>query len=468
MGVMHASQKAHIAVLLTTGLLIAGQARAQDIVPRKEQWGEPRAGVQVSLSAAGPAAVGGKLPLTLVVRNVGRTAVTFSKTEPAFAWFTVVRTRDEAWLTEKIALKTLAPDWPGRLIGKTSVEFKAFDLAPHNVYPYALGREILKTYLGVKGAKPLPPTKGTLAGTLRAGAMIVRCRLVLPRPADKPLILTSNKLTVDVAPPDLSALGEAPRKAYVAKLLKQFDRDPWSGQAACATSVKIGTSVVPYLAKAAFERSRPGHSRLWITAAIAQIRCETSVRTLVKLLEEADAGVRQVVAYHGPAQRSEVLDKAIRARTLAMKDPRMTALALVGFLAHRGTVHDDLLAASLDSEDPRVRTAAAAALSGHASAQNVLRITALLKDKHERVRGAAAATLGAMGSKGAETVRTRRVAGALIEALDAPGEVARQRICAALGVLTGKERPYDPSAAPTDREKTLAAWRNWWKDIERK
>ena len=368
----------------------------------------------------------------------------------------------------KIAIKTLAPDWPARLTGKTRVAIKAFDPAPRNVYPYALSRKILKNTLGIKGAKPLPPTEGMLARSLRSGAMIVRCRLYLPRPDETPLILTSNKLTVDVAPPDLSALDEAPRKAYVAQLLKQFDRDAWSGQAACATSVRIGNSVVPYLAKAAFERNRPSHARLWITAAIAQIPCETSVKTLVKLLNETDAGVRRVVAYHGPGQRSARLDKAILARVLALKEPHMTALAVVGFLAHQGTVHDDLLAVSLESKDPRVRTSAAEALSHHASAENVLRITALLKDTHERVRGAAATTLAAMGSKSAETVRTRRVAGALIEALDAPGETARHRICAALSTLTGKDMPYNAAAPHADRQKTLAAWRAWWKDLNRK
>jgi len=455
-------------IVITAVLLGAVAGGAAGAEPPVEQWGQPRAGLQLSLTAVGQPALGAKLPVRLAVRNTGTSTVQFSETEPALAWFTVVRSRDEAWLTEKVSLKAVAPNWPARIVGGKGAAVKAFDLAARHVYPYAHSREILKNYLGIKDAKPLPATVGTLGRNLRSGAMVLRCRIVLPRPDDKPLILTSNKFTVDVAPPDLAALAEAERKAYVARLLKRFDRDPWSGQAAHDICVRMGTSVVPYLAEAAFERNRPGHARLWIAAAIADIPCPTSVETMIKLLGERHAGVRHVVAYHGPKQRNAKLDKAILARTLERKDPRMTGLAVVGFLAHQGKVHDSLLAASLDSNDPRVRTVAAEALSQHASVQNVLRITALLKDKHERVRGAAATTLAAMGSKNAKTVHTHRVVGALVQALEAPGETARHRICAALSALSGRNMPYDTNAPEADREKILDAWRQWWKETKHK
>ena len=452
--------------IVIAALTFAAAAGADAADPPAEQWGQTSAGLQVSLTAAGPTAVGARLSVRLAVRNVGTTDLQLSRTAPAFAWFTVVRTRDEAWLTEKIAMKAIAPDWPARIAGRKGVTVKPFDLAARNVYPYKLSREILKNYLGYKDAKPLPTTEGALAKSLWSGKMIVRCRIVLPRDDDKPLILTSNKLTVLLAAPDLGTLDDSQRKAYVARLLEQFNRDPWSAQGAHDIAVSIGKSVVPYLAEAAFQRNRPGHARLWIAAAITDIPCKKSVEALVKLLGEENAGVRHVAAYHGPKQRNPALDKAILARTLELKDSRMTALAMVGFLAYQGKVHDKLLASSLESEDPRVRTLAAEALSQHASQTNVLRMTALLKDKHERVRGAAATTLAAMGSKNAETVRTHHVAGALIEALDAPGETARHRICAALGTLSGKSIPYDTNASPAERAKTLDAWRKWWQETK--
>lgn len=456
------------ALSLTAAVSLAAcLAAARDAARPVPQWGRTSAGVQVSLSAVGPAAVGARLHVKLMVRNVGAANVQLSETAPAFAWFTVVRSREEAWLTDKIAMKTVAPDWPARLVSGKTTAIKAFDLGLRKTYPYALSREVLKNYLGYEDAKPLPASTAALGEVLWSGPMILRCRLCLPRPDGKPLILTSNKITIDVAPPDLADLSAARRKVYVARLLKQFDRDPWSGQAAHGICVRIGKSVVPYLAEAAFQRHRPSHARLWITAAIAQIPCEKSVRTLTKLLQDSSAGVRHVVAYHGPKQRNPALDKAILARTLELNESRMTALAMVGFLAHQGKVHDDLLAASLESPDPRVRTVAAEALSQHASQTNVLRITALLTDAHERVRGAAATTLAAMGSKRAETVHTRRVFAALIAALDAPGETARHRICDALGKLTGKSIPYDTSAPAAQREKTLDAWRQWWKKLEK-
>ena len=134
----------------------------------------------------------------------------------------------------------------------------------------------------------------------------------------------------------------------------------------------------------------------------------------------------------------------------------MTALALLGFMVFRGSTPEELLRIGLDSEDGRARAAVAHALRGRASASNVARLLALLNDTDQRVRSTAARTLAAMN------VRSNRVIGGLLAALDLPGELARARICAALGELTDKNLPYDPEADEPARRATLLAWKTWW------
>jgi len=138
---------------------------------------------------------------------------------------------------------------------------------------------------------------------------------------------------------------------------------------------------------------------------------------------------------------------------VAGEAPQLAAWALLGFMVHRKTVPE---AAGLESKDPKARTTAAEVLARHASDENLSALVGLLADENDRVRGVAAKMLGQ--SKRAEP----RVLGALVKALDRPGESARERICRALSDLAGKEMPYDPSADASTRAATLAAWKAWW------
>jgi hypothetical protein len=64
-----------------------------------------------------------------------------------------------------------------------------------------------------------------------------------------------------------------------------------------------------------------------------------------------------------------------------------------------------------------------------------------------------------LGSSGR---KTPQVIGALVKALDLPGESARVRVAAALSALTGRAAAYDPKADEATRARTLADWKAWW------
>ena len=194
---------------------------------------------------------------------------------------------------------------------------------------------------------------------------------------------------------------------------------------------------------------------MWLTAALADIRDKRAAEALVGLLDKGGAGVANVVAYHGPKQASEKLDRAIVAAAAKGKDHSLTSYAILGFMVFRGKVPGKLLEIGIASDDPRARATVAKAMAGYASDFNIRGLVKLLKDTDQRVRSAAAATLGMMKRP------LPIVLAGLVDALGVPGESARTSICRALSDLAGKDMPYDLAATEDARRKTIMAWRAW-------
>jgi hypothetical protein len=279
---------------------------------------------------------------------------------------------------------------------------------------------------------------------------------VLPRRQGRQAILTSNTLRADVDPPAWDELTKTQQAAYTKELLKRFNKSAWSGQQAHHAAVKIGKPLVPALIEAAGQVKRPGHSRMWLTTTLADIRDKRSAEALIDLLNDKTAGVRYVVAYHGPKQQSKPLDAAIlRSATAGKADLRLKSFALLGFLVHRSKVPEKLVAASLESDEAKVRAAAARALSRRASAANLQRLVKLLRDDSARVAATAAKVLGAMGSRRTDVI------GGMIRALDKAPDSVREAICASLVKLLGRGKTYDASASDAERRAVIKHWKDF-------
>ena len=181
-----------------------------------------------------------------------------------------------------------------------------------------------------------------------------------------------------------------------ATLLKQFDRDAWSARSAHEQAVKLGKQVLPDLIVAAEEQSRPEYSRLWLATAVADIEDKKAADALIALLGDRLETVRSVVAYYGPKQKSQELDRAIVHKAAQGTDASLIAYALLGFMVFRETVPDERVKAGLESDNSKVRATAVKALKGMASELNVSRLKKLSKDTDERVRATARKVLDAM------------------------------------------------------------------------
>ena len=450
---------------------MAAQAAAEEspaipVAPEQAEgpsaWGPPGGGLVAKLSVESNVVAGGAIRVTVFLRSAAGGVVTLPPAKTIVGWLAVAQTTPgskKAFYTERIFLAKGIADWPAELSGDRVLAAKPVDVSGLAAYSNEDARKLLMAYVAEAAGKPaeaLPAAAGKLGKLLATGKATAKFTVCLPVAGAAPVTVTSNRVDFLVGTPDYKTLSPEARKAFEAELLKEFDRDAWSGSQAHDAAVTVGKEALPVLIAAAGETNRPPHARLWLVTALCDIQDDRAVDALIKLLDDPLPGVRSVVAYHGPKQKSARLDKAIIEKAQAGKDSGVAIWALMGFMVNRGTAPDEVLKASLDSSDPQARARAVEQLAQSANETNLARLAGLATDKDERVRGTAVSMLSKMNN------RSPIVMGALIKALGMPGETVRQRACATLSEWTGQKRPYDPAADQATRERTIAAWKDWW------
>lgn len=369
-------------------------------------WGPDKAAVAVGIDIDQPVVFGQKLLVRVWLQNSGTAAVRLPATQPAgaepFAWLFIVRHGPDGksgFYSQKAPAIAHMKDWPAQLAGGTIIELPVVDSGRLAIMPYASGLKIENGY-----PKPLAATAPaggpqTVGDCLAMDKLSLRLMLFLPGGADGDMLLTSNTVEFDVLPPDMKTAGDGVRDAFAAELVRAFRANEYQGQRAHAAALKAGPSIVPELVKALAAKDAKPHTRMWIATALADLRDDRAAAELICLLDDSQAGVRYVVAYHGPKMNNAQLDKAIVEAAASGTDAGMTAWALVGFLNFQKNVQERLVTAGLDSADPKARAAAAKALGGLASEFNKSRLRELARDKDATVRLAAQRVLKAMGVK---------------------------------------------------------------------
>lgn len=398
---MNTSHKFFFAAALSAFLFSTGLATAKESpTPAKAgsaaaspavEWSQPSAGVQAGFALRQPVQVNGAISFGLSLRNTGSGAVALGPAKEAFAWVLVAQGKENVYYTEKLPLQA-AQEWPAALAGGTELELKALDLQGVKAYRYVKGTKLAGGYPAAEAAAPA----GKVGALLTPGRATAKWIVLLPRQGEPPLSLISAALPLEVSAGNLDALSPAQRAKWIADLLQRFDRDAFGGQAAHAQAVKIGKPLLRELIAAVKEADRPSHSRMWLATTIADIPDDSAAAALADLLNDSDGAVRCVVAYHGPKQKNDKLDKAIIAAARESKDDRFAAYALLSFLVHRGKVPDELVHVGLNSPDPRARATAAKALATMASQDTLARLRDLAKDQDPRVRDSAQKILDAM------------------------------------------------------------------------
>ena len=356
----------------------------------------PATGLCALAQTAAAAAVGDKMVFRLSLRNAGPLAVDPNATTGSTAWLLIGAPGGNACFTGQIRLESEGPGGSPEPAPVGTLRFQPVDAGAATAYLFDHGLKLTNGYVAnAAGERPAPA--GKLKDVLPPGKLRAKWMINVPRGAGAPpLSLWTPALEVVVGPPRLAALSTDARRAYVADLLKRFDRDAWSAREAHEEAVALGPGILPDLIAAAKERGRPEHSRLWLVTAVADIPDAKAVAALIDVLNDPKGRLRCVVAYHGPKQKSDALDRAIIEKAKSGGDAAFISYALLGLMVSQGRVPEDLLKAGIESDDPRVRATAARALAGMASDWNKTRLQVLLRDSDPRVRAAAQKVLEAM------------------------------------------------------------------------
>jgi len=448
----------HVRAVLFGGLLAAVAARsaaAPASQPAEQEWGTAQGGLQLSLTVDAAAAAQRRLLVRIALRNVGAAAVELPPAGKAFAWVLVASQSGDVFFTDRFAAVPAGGAWPAALAGGAALAMREVDLTPRGAYGRDRRQEVYTAWLKADSDANAPSPPSTVARELSPGPARARAMLCLPRKDAAPTVLVSNMSSFTLPARDMAGLSPEERKERAVSLLKKFDRDAFAAREAHGEAVALGPAAAEVLIAAVKDRSRPDYSRLWLATAIADIRDARCAAALVELLGDGQDGVRCVVCYHGPKQDDAKLDRAIVAYAAGSGSGQTVSYALLGFLVFRKFVPGTLLEAGLASRDARARAAFCQAVRSQASPYNISRLSGLLDDREERVRALAAEVLGEMARPDVS------VCGALVRALQAPGDQARKCICEALGKLSGKPMPYDPADDAAAKDRVIAWWRRW-------
>ncbi len=395
----------------------------------------------------GQVATGGPVSLKMSLKNLSGSSI---KMADVFGWMLVVESKEKAFYTEKVLLAA-EKDCPAELADGKTLDLR-IDLSHGKAFTMQKGVKVVAGFPTAEGDAAKPA--GALADVLPVTGLRARWTVCIPQ-AGKVLSVTSAMLTFEVQPKAYDTLTAQQRRGYIEQLVSEFSKSAYAGQRAHGLAVKAGPDALPALAKALDDPAAPDFARLWLATAVCDIGGDRAAELAIKLLKSDDAGVRAVIAFHGPKMRNAKLNEAILAAA-EKGDGGLKAWAARGMASNGYEISDRLIDAAMASPEPLSRAEIATVLTKRKDEKALGCIEKLLADPDVNVRGVTAKALGS------SELKTRRIIAALVAALDKPGDAARQTICQTLGKFSDRAGVYDPKGSPAEKEKTIAEWKAWW------
>ena len=448
--------------LPATLILLAGLAASADPTPRPAQrrWGQPKAGLSVSVAQAGPWRLNGPMRAEFAIRNTGRVPATAPPGREFFG-FLVIAQGKTAWYSPRIRHAETLADWPDQLAEGTAIALPTVDVARLEAFVYKRTMRFHEGYpaefVGGKPVKPKPA--GTFANLLKPGSVKVRYIAHLPRGSEGALRLIGPTLRINLGLENFADLPEPMRRKVLADVETRLRRDAFSAMSAHHNAVQIGRAAVATVRGVATDPKAPGFARMWAATALADIGGTESARVLVDCLADRAEGVRHVAAYHGVKLRDKAFDAALTARATSGDDPALTAWAIMGHLRFRKAVPPALMSAGVESKQWKARAAVAETIaSGNPNRSHLPLLRKLVVDPNHMIRQSAAKAIGYVRDDSRATID------ALMAALEMDGENARHFVAGALCRIARKKWVYSTKASKEDREDVLQRWRQWWKE----
>ena len=434
-----------------------GQTASQPAsAPAEKQFGSAVAGVSASILPTEKWTVGGKLAVDLAIRNTGSAAVALPPREQAFFYLLLAQGKT-AHYTEKLPIPDAA-NWPEKLAPDQTLELGVTEITAREAFLYLPGLKLVGGYPAAAAGAAQPAGKaGTVAEVLKSGPVKIKGVLHLHRPQERELTLEARSVAREIAAGDFAGLSPEAQQKVLNDLAERFRRDAASAMSAHAEAVRIGKPALATLLAVVRDERAPAPARMWAATALADIGDAGVSAPFIEWLTDPMPQLRNVVAYHGVKLKDAAFDAALDKRAIAGDDPELTTWAIMGYLRWRGQVPPGLLAAGPENKDWRVRAAVAETISRSRPERAQLPVLLrLLKDDQEKIRASAARSIQFVGDRSAGTID------ALVAALPAEGESARQAVAAALSTLTRHPLPYTAEDPPQARQETIERWQQWW------
>jgi len=428
--------------------------------PAERPWGPAKAGVSISVAAAGVWKLGGPMVVDFAIRNTGKVPATMPPKEDLFGFLLIAQGRT-GWFSERIRHARGMTDWPGRLAGGKTVPLPAEDVAGLDAFVYQRGMRFHEGYpTAFAGGRPGPATRaGTFGQVLKPGKVKVRYIAYLLRGAEGPLQLVGPTLEMNLGLENFADLPEPMRREILAEIGERLRKDAFSAMAAHRDAVQIGRAAAGTVLAVVADRSAPAFARMWAATALADIGGPEAAKALIDCLTDPQEGVRHVAAYHGVKLRDKAFEAALNKRAAGGEDAMLTAWAIMGYLRFRKAVPAALMAAGVESKQWKARAAVAETIArGNPNRSHLPLLRKLVVDENAMIRLSAARAIGYVADGSRATVE------ALMAALKMEGEDARHAVAGALCRATGKTWVYSTKASKKERDEVLGRWRQWWKE----
>ena len=378
--------------------------------------------------------------VTVTLRNQAAADLSL---KDGFVWLLFVQSREKAFFSQRVPLAD-----QGHIAPDSTVSVK-LDLKTLAVGAYEKGMKV------VGGYPEREVGQNTIAKELPDVAIRVQAILYIPAAGEK-LMLKSGAISVLMLN---KAHAATTVPADAAGLLERFRRDAFAAKAAHDVAVREGPPMVPVLAGAMNDQTMPDFGRMWMATALVDIGGDEAGKAVAGLVNDKSEGVRDVVAYHGPAMKSPLVDAAIMTRAKEGKDSLFVAWAARGFHEKGRSFPEGLLQAAVSSSEPRARGQIAEVLAARGSEQDMRPLARLCTDADELVRIAAADAVAK------HAIKAATVTAALVHALKLPGENARERIVGTLAKLQGKTWQYSADGNSRQNAATIKEIEKWWAEV---
>ncbi len=408
------------------------------------EWGKTASsGLQCAATLKGDFRWAQAFSLDIRLRNTSSDAT--MTLDSGQLWVLVAENRSTAYFTVPVAIEPI-----GLKPGKEH-RFTVLEIAP-NCYPYNARVRIQNGY-------PHPVDDGELreAGpitTIVPYGRPITMSVFLSFGKEEVHSVKSSNLVVEVMPPDLKKLPDELRRTLVAGIVKGFQGNAYTAQAASAKAVPLGEQILPVLLPLLDDKKTPNHGVIWLIATFCNIGGDAATQAVLKVLSRQR--VWEGMGYHCVKLKSDAIDKKLVERAMEPGNEELGVWAIRGFIENRDKAPAALIEHALKSDSAKLRNYAIIAIGHKPDAAAVKRLTDFVTSDDESTRASAAQALVRAGQSSDEVLT------ALVTGLAKPSQYAQPKINDALNKLTGNKASF--AFDPKNPQAAVDYWQKWLKE----